>query len=413
MLWKLYKDPSVPRDQVWIRTVGEIFFSPFGLYDPADPAYFSLNDESVDAIRERNPTLDDARFHTVRDSTRPYLLVNSTLIWPAGDLRRENHVGFEYTPLYVGSPFRLKIGYKPKFRGPLYRTVGGGFLEPFAYGCAAPSVPPTAKGEVDVLPPSRPFTLVDASGTSSSAYARALDEVDPELSPHMDYWPVTGAGAAALHSYAFGDGENIENYGLIAVLLRQARRVIVFINTETKLSLDYSPSDPLHRPPSTDDIDEFLPPLFGVPLKEHLLFDEDPFPHNQVFRSEDYPTVVGALQQAKQAGGGAVAVTPLEVQPNAWWGVQGQWEVTVCWVYLDRVALWEQQLDPNIRQDIDDGNRDALPTGPFKHFPNYPTIAEQSLDLVELTTAQVNLLADLSCWTLTNNAERVTQVLST
>ena len=41
--------------------------------------------------------------------------------------------------------------------------------------------------------------------------------------------------------------------------------------------------------------------------------------------------------------------------------------------------------------------------GPFQHFPNYKTIGQNHVyELVELTPQQVNLLADLSCWNITN-----------
>lgn len=410
-LWRHYRDPAVPRDEVWIRAVGEIFLAPFGLYDPHEPAYFTWNEATLAAIRERNSCLDDAPFHTARGTDRPYLVVNSTLLWPTGDLRHENCVGFEYTPLYVGSPYRLRIGYKPPFSPPRYRTVGGGFLEAFAYGGPAPSAGPDASGIVKMPMPVRPFTLADASGTSSSAYARALDDLDPTLSPHANYWPVAGGYGKPAQSFAFGDGGNLENYGLIALLLREVPRIVVFVNTDTKLNIGYSPADPATNPPSIDDIDEYLPPLFGVWCKEHLLFDRAPFPHNRVFRAEDFTAVVTALQEAKRGGGGAVAVTTLPIEPNAWWGVRGAREVTICWVYLDRAAAWEQQLDANLRQDIEDGNRAVAPSGPFEHFPNYATVDERSFDLVELTAAQVNLLADLTCWTVTNNVDRLKRAL--
>jgi hypothetical protein len=412
VLFKLLDDKSVPRDEVWIRAVGQVFFAPFGLYDPGSPAYFSLDAATVASIVERNPALAGAAFQTVRsngvDAPRPFLVLNSTLIWPVDDLRHENRVGFEYTPLYVGSPYLLKIGYKPLLGPPVYRTVGGGFLEPFAYGCPAPVGPPDSQGCVAVLPPPRPFTLTDASGTSSAAYGALFDEVDAALSPHVNYWPVTGAGGTPTFNYAFGDGGNLENYGLIPMLLRGVRRIVVFINTETKLNLGYSPS--ATNPPSASDLDDDLPPLFGVKVKE-FLHTGNPFPHNQVFDQDDFATVVVDLQEAKKAGGPAVALTELTVQPNPWWGLPGGWNVQICWVYLDRVADWEQQLPADLQAQIQEGNEPTHPKGPFVHFPNYKTIDEDAWDIVQLTAPQVNLLADLTCWTVSNSPD-VQQVLA-
>ena len=397
-------DKSVPRDEVWIRAVGEVFFAPFGLYDLANPSYFSLDAATVADIVQRNPSLAGANFQTVRangmDAPRPFLVVNSSLIWPVSDLRHENLVVFQYTPLAVGSPFLLKIGYKPQLGQPIYRTVGGGLLEPFAYGCPAPAGPPDSQGLVEVAPPPAPFTLTDASGTSSAAFAGIFDEVDASLSPYVNYWPVTGLGGAPTFNYAFGDGGLLENYGLISMLQRGVRSAVVFINTEAKLSLTYSPAGP----PSSSEIDDSLPGLFGVHLKE-FLHTGDPYPHNQVFPAADFATLVTALQEAKKAGKPAVALLNHTVQTNAWWGVPGGATVRVCWVYLDRVADWESELAPDIAQAIAEGNEGLVPRGPFRDFPNYKTIGEDALDLIQLTPPQVNLLADLTCWAVQNTPE--------
>ena len=63
-------------------------FEPFGFFDCQNPnsTYFSLDEDTVSDIRERNPSLEHATFHIVRrndvDVPRPYLVINSCLIWP-------------------------------------------------------------------------------------------------------------------------------------------------------------------------------------------------------------------------------------------------------------------------------------------------------------------------------------------
>jgi hypothetical protein len=403
-LLKNLDHPSVRRDEVWIQAVGQIFFAPFGLYDLNNPAYFSLDAATVADIKSRNPSLAVAPFVTPREN-RPFLVINSTLIWPVDDLRHENTVGFEYTPLAAGTPFLLKIASNPVFGPPVYRTVGGGLVEPFAFGAPGPTAAPV-NGLVQLTPPSAPYTVVQASGTSSSAYAAIFDEADASLSPHELYWPVSNGAAPPTFSYAFGDGGNIENFGVISMLRRKIPRIVVFVNTEVKLSLTYKPA--ADNPPSTDDIDDDIPALFGMKVKEFLRRDEDPFPHNQVFPTADFATVVQALQKPKSQGKPVVAVTEHTVQANDWWGVEGGWTVQVCWVYLDRVAAWEAQVTGEngaIQKAIDEGNASLFPTGPFRFFPNYKTIDEDHLDIVQFTPQQVNLLGDLTCWVVRNSPE--------
>jgi hypothetical protein len=107
-----------------------------------------------------------------------------------------------------------------------------------------------------------------------------------------------------------------------------------------------------------------------------------------------------------------MTTSELEVQQNDWWGVEGNWTVKICWVYNDRVAAWESQLEKDIRKEINKGNRRHFKRGKFRHFPNYKTVDENFLDLVELTPEQVNLLAHLCCWNVLENRDTFKDLLS-
>lgn len=413
-VFALLENPCVPRDQVWIRAVGATFLEPFGLFSSKEPNshYFSSDHRRVTAIKERNPPLQEARFHTVRkneyDAHRPYLVANSCLVWPVDDLRRANLVPFEYTPLYVGNPYRLQVCYQPFLEAQTYRTVGGGYLEPFAYGSQAPAASPSDEGFVQVEKRRAPFSLAEAAGTSSAAYAVKLDPFGAALSPRMQYWPVTGTGGEPTHHESFGDGGSLENFGLIALLRRKVKNIVVFVNTDVKLSLEYSPSN--GRLPSKSEMTDRLPQLFGVPIRT-MFSQANPYPHNQVFLSDEFAGVVRKLQDAKCRGRGVVATSRHVVQSNDWWGVAGNWTVNICWVYLDRAPEWEKQLPEHIRHEIEEGNRPFFPHGPFKHFPNYDTIDEDFPYLVKLTKPQVNLMADLSCWIVMQHENKFAQFL--
>jgi hypothetical protein len=65
-----------------------------------------------------------------------------------------------------------------------------------------------------------------------------------------------------------------------------------------------------------------------------------------------------------------------------------------------------------VRWNIRRGNDCRLFAGPFKHFPHYKTVSEIPLELIDLTDAQVRLLADLTCWCVTSNAERFTELFT-
>ena len=399
-LARAHADPSVDPDGAWIRAVGRTFLSPFGLYDPDQPVGFTLDDSNLRELRSRHPSLQHLRLQTVRGSAyRPYLLIHSALNWPGdeSDLTRVNLVGFEYAPLGIGSGARVTLRSD---RHPAH-TVGGGFIEPFAFGSHAPDARPGNDGLVALTLPSHPFTLADAIGTSS---AFSTPDRDLQRYPHATYWPV-GHPKQAASAEVFTDGGDIENYGLISLLRRGVKAVVVFMNTMWPLSLDLDPSDwpddlnaarPSHRA-----IDPFVAPLFGAPSTR--------FPHNRVFPESDYASVVSGLQAAKRRGDTVTTTTRHVVQANEWWGIDGGAEVTVCWCYNDYVERWVRRLPDPVQRLVREG-QSPDPRGPFAHFPHYLTRAQNPGTLIRLTPAQVNLLAHLSCWNVLENRDALGDV---
>ena len=388
-------DVDLPRDQVWTRAVGATYLAPFGLFDPRAPAWFTSDAAAAAAITAANPHLAGTPFHAVHGGARrPYLVIGACLVWPRrpdGAIDERQRVGFEFTPLGVGTPCRSTL------RAPSGAscTVGGGYVEPFAFGCAAPARGPDASGRVRVALPPRPFTLADATAATSASAARAAAL---PFVPQARHWPPGGDDGRPGRVHSFADGGDIENFGLIALLRRRVERIVVFVNTlhplgeEVRLAAESGPAG----------IDPYIPPLFGYATAK--------CPHNQVFPRPAFGRVVAALQAAKRRGRGVVAATRLAVEPNAWWGVAGGWEAEVCWVYNERAPAWEARLDVDVRRAIEEGQPPGA-TGPFARFPFYRTEGQNPGCLVRLTAPQVNLLAELSCWVVVEHAGLLREVL--
>jgi Patatin-like phospholipase len=450
---------QIPWERLWGAAIGLTCFKPFGLFtlvNPFDPSsvqaqsLFSLDAATVADIKQRNstsPAIANAPFDTVRSiadgDRRPYLVISSCVLGPSdlAPFTTECPVAFEYTPLYAGSaysPNGSDVTYGPG----VSLLIGSGFVEPFVLGGAsspaAPPAPctPAAAGAwcVNVAPPAAPFTLADASGASSAAFAAAVeenpqvlvdhlhlrlgqkilldalielldsDEAQIQLAPRTSYWPVTTSADAPDTLLTFGDGGNLENYGLIALLRRKVTQIVVFINTATPLNLDYDPA----APPGATDIDYNLTTLFGYTGRT-----APPMLHNQVFPQSEFAALVTALQSAKRNAGPVMATCVHTLAANSWWGVEGAGTVTILWVYNDRVPAWESLLpsttfldqhlgETTLAAAIAAGNG-TTPAGPLPHFPNYLTVDEDKLALDALTPLQVNLLAELSCWNVVND----------
>ena len=377
----------VGSDQVWARAVGTTFLGPSGLYDPADPVGFGPATGSVasGAVERSVPT---PRCH--RPATgRPFPVVHSTLNWPEPRSASQQRLPFEYTPLYVGSPRRRVL--RDTEAGA--RTVGGTFVEPIGFGCEAPEAGVDADGRVAVGLSPRPFTLGDMIGASS---AFSTPHRDVRAYPHARYWalPAADGGPCAVNDL-FTDGGDVDPLALLGMLRRRIPAVVVFINSVWPLALDHD----ARRWPAPGQIDPAVPPLFGEPSRR--------WPRNRVFSPAAYRHVVSAWQAAKRAGRPLVASIRLTVEPNAWWGIEGGWEVSMCWVYNDRVLRWEAGLGDEVRRVLPAGTADV----PLARFPHYSTVGENAGALTRLTPRQVNLLADLAGWSVQESGEALRAVL--
>lgn len=406
-------------DFIWIDGIGHTYLKPFGLYDPEHPKYFTLDIATRDGILARNPKLKASDFITVHkqegDIKRPFLVVNSSLLGPNKDLplrNPENLSVFNYTPLYIGSNHPLRITDKELIFGKtVHFNAGGGFVEPFGFGSDLLSSQNRQLSNTNATPlrvklAKKRFEAVDATGTSSAAFGAIVSSnIFLQLSsdillgysldhliPEEEYWPISKSGVVQkAEKYRFTDGGNLENYGLITLLQRGVERVVVFINTDTPITVDLSPS--ANCPPQASQIDSDLFPLFGYPIGNHI--------NNQIFTKKDFKTVYDGLSTAKKEGRSVMTKTTLRTVKNKWWGIPAGHKVEILWVYNETVPEWQNKLKEPVLNQICLG-----PKGQFPDFPLYKLIFENGLTKgISLTKAQVNLLYQLSAWNVYSNKE--------
>ncbi|MGQ0680651.1 MAG: hypothetical protein ACT4OM_13535 [Actinomycetota bacterium] len=316
-----------------------------------------------------------------------------------------------YSPLYAGIPFQQTLSYSLAKARPLQplisALVGGGFIEPFAWGCDAPAATSTTR-RVRVGAPNAVFSVADASATSSSAYAAIFERVKglDLLLPEQNYWPPVASGTQpAAQLFDFGDGGNLENYGLIPLIMRGVKEVLLFINTETPLNLDYHPRS---GKATGRDIDGYLPLLFGIPVTDMLGVVSSP-DYNQVFPSSEYAPLVQELQDQKRNGKPLVVSQTHTIVQNYFWGAPGGGTIEILYFYLDEVREWMFKLPELVQQELEHGVN-----GPFPYFPNYKTIDENRppWSLTQLTPQEVNLLADLTCLVVRNSRPTIESLVT-
>ena len=406
-------------DYVWIDAVGSTYLKPYGLYDRENPKYFTWDDASRNDILSRNKKLKRNDSITVHkragDVHRPFLIVNSSLLAPEDDLpikNPENLSVFNYTPLYIGSNHPIMVKDTSLLLGrPIKFHAGGGFIEPFGFGgdllrSQNRQLSGHQGNKIRMKLASKRFAAVDATGTSSAAYGATFSSslfaqlaslaltrfTADQLIPEEEYFPISKDGLIKeARKYRFTDGGNLENYGLISLLQREVKNIVVFINTSTPLDVTINPTEDC--PPLPSQVSSDLFPLFGYKIGNQG--------NNKVFEMSEFNPVYQKLKKAKLAGKSVIAKTPLTTVQNNWWGVKGGHDVTILWVYNETVPDWQDKLPKEVQEEICLG-----PNGKFPDFPLYKLIGENELiNGISLTKEQVNLLYQLAAWNVYSNKE--------
>ncbi|CAK9010914.1 Cytosolic phospholipase A2 zeta [Durusdinium trenchii] len=338
--------------------------------------------------------------------------------------------------------------------------------------------------------PEKPLTLRHTVGIASHAPAFFFKNygVTNRLNPRSKYWSLSqhggsanrrslGAASAASgaeddHGAArpakepghetsemdFADGGTLDNIGLLAMLQRRVKRIVVCVNSEVPLPMKpkkkrgsvrksirkirtsrrvdgdfssvFSSEDGSAYPESVtsggtdvqsyieeeevmDEVFSFIPtyadwpqasilPLFGieVPVKGEW----GNFAHNQVFRRDRILSMLEQLQRHKLNGEPLIARDRYHVMRNDWWGIKGNFEVEIMWIYLDKVRSFELQLPTETRAEIDRGIKGAFP-----RFPTYKTFGTKKGKWIEpsLTNEQVNLLSALTEWSILHRSDEI------
>ena len=451
VLWQWgFFDPLGPdlRNWFWIAGVGELILKPFGLYNAAYSSnapyllpdrFFSLSAEYIaQHITSENSTLTSSSFYTCR-SNRPTLIVNTNLIEDYTHAESPQ-VPVQATAIATGVP-----GESPD-----KTIVGGGSVESFAFTSTLMGA--GTKAQTAVVEVSRCYSLCDIAGCSSAFFAElllhyinvALDDVVNEVArkfhlsdwavgllkaalrllidseaaevlPLYNYWPVRQVSQPQNAPRGFSDGGSFDNSGILGLLAQtNANRIVAFVNSETPLGM----SD------GQVVVDTSLPLLFGSYYPDaggpYVSYDgmspQHPLSYVQVFSDANheldalclglYNASCGGANQDSNLGTFTAAFTQtLVTVENPVANIAAGRQVTVVWVYNNRVNNWQSQItDKSLQKDLTSGqsnensngtliNNSGSGTGPLANFPNYYTV-----DQIYLPPEAVNMLAQLSAW---------------
>merc|ERR1712048_763204 len=170
------------------------------------------------------------------------------------------------------------------------------------------------------------MSLCQAYGISSHATAsteQLLEISGRYATPSIRYGPITSAEfptSQPAAGFNAGDGGSLENSGLLALLQRGARKVIMVESSYRGLNSDYNlaAASVDTFDPDKAGVTEDLYDKFGYGYANQYLY----YSHNQVFAKDELLPVVRQIAALKKSGKPAVVHVSLQVVSNSWWGIE-------------------------------------------------------------------------------------------
>ncbi len=428
-------------DESYARTLSSIFLEPFDLHDPSK---FFHHESTIDNVLAANPDLSRSDFYLAPDD-RPYLIAGGVMFSRKefDDKVDPQDVMFplEMTPIYTG----LSTGHVHTDVNLLEGPIGGGYLESFAYDSCAPSKAVVHQSSSDPwLLKSRStggkkftFTLGDMIAISGAAPAEILAtkvRYNSLTFPELHHWPITSDSVPPVQEIKHGDGGHIDNLGVMPLLARKVKNILVFVNTRQ----EFVPATDKNDMEIMENVKAFF--VKSRNRKHIRVFTEKTFIEMTAEFKKDYtngdPLVFCSKDTAMVADADVLDRFNISPDPG--------YKPNVCWVYLDRSMKWinrvanahgisavdhrncakegainADQCDTDGSLNITKSKSDKYVTRlvskkkQFRNFPHYRTFGEQvkKLHVIDLKKVQVNALAHLTTWSILTAKDDINDAL--
>jgi len=277
--------------------------------------------------------------------------------------------------------------------GKIISKIGGGFIEPLGYDSRAPRGD-LQQDEVKITLDRKinRFSLCDLLGATSAAPQEKLESswvlnLMWHIFPHYYHWsPVVEEGKVYPEThFAHTDGGILENLGIMPLLARKVKNIIVFVNSPTPFKYN--------EDPSKCEVADSIRPLFYPGVKSRpdapTHKNEEPqFKTNIVFEESKLVPLLKAWYSCQRNNKPLVHNDEYIVLDNTYYGIT-KYSAKISWVYLARVGSWESALN----------NEDKEKLKKITIFPNYSTFINDQFVGLDLHESQ--LLADFCEWIIT------------
>jgi len=378
------------RSRIWPYMLGKILLEPYKIMN-AD--FFAPNKKIVDIFNEY-PLNTNQKYKIPYNKNRPFIITNSGVVKPnkRGTLTNTDFNLIEMTPLYSGTLSILDDGIG---------KYGGHYLNTYSFNPEKFIMKEKDIAEVKLLSNNNLnninyLNLFDMMGSSSTAYGIITDYLG--LTCANPSYNFVDNNMNIVKSFDCIDGGVLDNAGILPMLQRQVKNIVLFVNTNNKI--DISDDDKI----MTKSVDIMLRQLF---LGDNEVNKQWYFHHFeyicdlQVFETNRWKEFLNKMRHNIKTNDIAyVEMNKLKVLKNDNFQIKEYILDNLQIIYLYETKTWKENR-------LNDEVRELLNTDELKHFPYYSTIFENNgwidKEIIALTAPQLNLLSDLTYYNMINN----------
>lgn len=381
------------RSRIWPYMLGKIFLEPYQLLDTQ---FFAPN-KNIAEIFKNNLQINE-EFKIPYNNDRPFIITNTNVVKPdkKGTLVNTNFDLINITPLYSGTLSTLHIDNE---------NYGNGYINTYAFNPHIYNKSENKNFAKVEIPISHPitdihrFNLFDMMGTSSAAFGIiteffGLDSVNPS-------YKLIDKEQNKLKYFDFVDGGVLDNTGILPMLQRKVKNIVLFVNSDSKIDITNNDDD------MTKSIDLTLRQLFlgNVDINKQTYLHHFEYINDlKVFENKNnklWTKFLNVIRYNIENNDTAFAqLENIKTLENTNLHIPKYKIDKLIIIYLYQSNDWTyNRIDENIRKMLD--------TDYYKNFPYYNTIFENTglieKELLALLPSEFNLLADLTYYNTMKN----------
>ncbi|MBL4707936.1 MAG: hypothetical protein JKY48_05785 [Flavobacteriales bacterium] len=224
---------------------------------------------------------------------------------------------------------------------------------------------------------------------------RGLYSAAPTLTPEANYFtPRVNSNIPKNVDWLFGDAGLSDNFGLMAMLRRKVKNIIVFINTSAPL--EFEEIDGVSQ---LKNITGEVPAFFNKQEEGGYItnFIGSELEGMQVFKEDDFDALVSKWKTCLDNDKPLIAETTFSIVENEKWTVPGNWKTKVLWVYNSMTTSWSDGLSAEVKAVVEQDN--------------FPYVSTGKSTVLGLSVDQITMLSNLSYWTTKEAEKTIKQML--